>query len=83
MAQVTLKGNAIHTLGNLPTNGEAAPDFKLTKTDLSTASLSDYAGSKIVLNVFPSVDTGTCAQSVRKFNEEVTALKNTKVLCIS
>ena len=83
MAQVTLKGNSIHTLGNLPANGQAAPDFKLTKTDLSEATLADYSGVKTVLNVFPSVDTGTCAQSVRKFNEEVSKLDDTKVLCIS
>ncbi len=83
MAKVTLKGSAIHTLGNLPAIGEKAPNFELTKTDLSSASLSDYSGKKVVLNVFPSVDTGTCAQSVRKFNEEVALLDNTKVLCIS
>ncbi len=83
MAKVTLKGNEIHTVGNLPANGSKAPDFKLTKTDLSSASLSDYSGKKTVLNIFPSIDTDTCAQSVRKFNEEVAKLDNTKVLCIS
>ncbi len=83
MANITLKGSAIHTLGNLPATGEKSPNFELTKTDLSSASLSDYSGKKVVLNVFPSVDTGTCAQSVRKFNEEVALLDNTKVLCIS
>ncbi|WP_149275673.1 thiol peroxidase [Pareuzebyella sediminis] len=83
MATVTLKGNEIHTLGSLPEVGSKAPDFKLTKTDLSTASLSDYSGKKVVLNVFPSVDTGTCAQSVRQFNEEAAELDNTVVLCIS
>lgn len=83
MATVTLKGNAIKTSGELPKIGTKAPDFKLTATDLSSKSLSDFTGNKIVLNIFPSVDTGTCAQSVRQFNQEVSALKNTKVLCIS
>ncbi len=83
MAKVTLKGSQIHTIGSLPAIGDKAPDFELTKTDLSSVSLSDYSGKKIVLNIFPSVDTGTCAQSVRKFNKEVAKLDNTKVLCIS
>jgi len=83
MATVTLKGNAINTSGNLPKVGEKAPDFSLTATDLSTKSLSNYKGNKLVLNIFPSVDTGTCAQSVRTFNREANELENTKVLCIS
>jgi len=83
MATVTLKGNQIHTLGNLPSNGAQAPDFKLIKNDLSEATLNDYKGSKLVLNIFPSVDTGTCAQSVRQFNQEAAELENTKILCIS
>ncbi|MDC6363191.1 MULTISPECIES: thiol peroxidase [Flavobacteriaceae] len=83
MATVTLKGNEIHTLGNLPENGSQAPEFKLTKNDLSPASLSDYSGQKVVLNIFPSIDTGTCAQSVRQFNQEAAELDNTKILCIS
>lgn len=83
MATVTLKGNQIHTLGNLPENGSQAPGFKLVKNDLSTVSLSDYKGQKVVLNIFPSVDTGTCAQSVRQFNQEAAELDNTKILCIS
>ncbi|MBP0905074.1 thiol peroxidase [Mariniflexile gromovii] len=83
MATVTLKGNPIKTSGELPKVGTKAPDFKLTATDLSTKSLSDFAGSKLVLNIFPSVDTGTCAQSVRQFNQEASELENTKVLCIS
>ncbi|MBU2951683.1 thiol peroxidase [Tamlana agarivorans] len=83
MATITLKGNQIHTSGDLPKVGEKAPDFTLTGTDLSTKSLSDFAGSKVVLNIFPSVDTGTCAKSVRTFNKEVSNLENTKVLCIS
>lgn len=83
MAEITLKGNAINTIGNLPKVGEAAPDFKLVKSDLSKASLSDFAGTRLVLNIFPSIDTGTCATSVRKFNEKASSLENTKVLCIS
>jgi len=83
MATVTLKGNTIHTLGTLPEKGTKAPDFTLTKNDLSTASLSDFKGSTIVLNIFPSVDTGTCAQSVRNFNKKAAALDNAVVLCIS
>ena len=83
MATITLGGNAINTTGNLPQVGTQAIDFKLTKADLSIVSLADFAGSKLVLNIFPSVDTGTCAASVRKFNESASNLENTKVLCIS
>ncbi|MFD2540780.1 thiol peroxidase [Lacinutrix gracilariae] len=83
MATVTLKGNPINTSGELPKVGSKAPDFSLTTTDLGTKSLSDFAGSKVVLNIFPSIDTGTCAQSVRTFNEKASSLENTKVLCIS
>ncbi len=83
MATVTLKGNKIHTLGNLPAIGGSAPDFKLTMTDLSSSSLSEYEGRKLVLNIFPSIDTGTCAASVRQFNKEAAELENTIVLCIS
>jgi len=83
MATVTLKGNEIKTSGELPQVGSKAPDFTLTATDLSSKSLSDFSGSKVVLNIFPSVDTGTCAQSVRTFNKEASELENTKVLCIS
>ncbi len=83
MATVTLKGNAIKTSGELPKVGTKAPDFNLTANDLSTKKLSDFAGSKVVLNIFPSIDTGTCAQSVRQFNKKASEMKNTKVLCIS
>lgn len=83
MATVTLKGNKINTSGTLPEVGVKAPDFTLTATDLSSKSLSDFLGNKVVLNIFPSVDTGTCAQSVRAFNKEASGLENTKVLCIS
>jgi thioredoxin-dependent peroxiredoxin len=83
MASITLGGNPIHTSGNLPIVGSKSPDFELIKTDLSVAKLSDYKGSRVVLNIFPSIDTGTCATSVRKFNESASKLVNTKVLCIS
>lgn len=83
MANITLGGNPVSTSGELPQIGSKAPDFTLVKTDLSTVSLSDFKGSKVVLNIFPSVDTGTCAASVRKFNEKAGNLDNTKVLCIS
>lgn len=83
MAQITLKGNSIQTIGELPGKGTKAPDFELTKNDLSKVSLKDFAGQRLVLNIFPSLDTGTCAASVRRFNKEAAALANTKVLCIS
>lgn len=83
MATITLGGNPIHTSGELPKVGSKAPDFQLVKTDLSVASLADFAGSKLVLNIFPSIDTGVCATSVRTFNQKASTLENTKVLCIS
>ncbi len=83
MATITLKGNPIHTVGELPAVGSQAPDFKLTKTDLSDASLADFNGKRVVLNIFPSLDTDVCATSVRKFNAEAEKLDNTVVLCIS
>jgi thiol peroxidase len=83
MASITLGGNPIHTSGELPKIGSKLADFKLVKNDLSIASLADFVGSKLVLNIFPSIDTGTCATSVRKFNESASKLENTKVLCIS
>ena len=83
MASITLGGNPINTSGELPKVGSKLADFKLVKNDLSIASLADFTGTKLVLNIFPSIDTGTCATSVRKFNESASLLKNTKVLCIS
>lgn len=83
MANIKLGGNPIHTVGTLPTVGSKAIDFKLVKTDLGEVSLSDYQGSKLILNIFPSIDTGVCATSVRTFNEKAAAMKQTKVLCIS
>jgi len=83
MASITLGGNPVHTNGELPKTGTKAPDFKLVKTDLSTATLADFSGNQLVLNIFPSIDTSTCATSVRVFNQKASALKNTTVLCIS
>lgn len=83
MTAITLGGNPIKTSGELPKIGEKAPNFSLIKTDLSASSLAEYAGSKVVLNIFPSIDTGTCAASVRAFNAKASELENTKVICIS
>ena len=83
MAQTKLKGNANNTCGDLPKQGSEAPDFVLTANDLSDHKLSDYKGHKVVLNIFPSIDTGVCAMSVRKFNAEAANLDDTVVLCIS
>lgn len=83
MAQITLKGNTINTVGELPKKGEEANDFTLVKTDLSRVSLADFKAKNLVLNIFPSLDTGTCAASVRRFNEEAAGLDDTEVLCIS
>lgn len=83
MATVTLRGNPIHTSGELPAVGGAAPDFRLRTTALGVSTLADYAGKKVVLNIFPSVDTPTCATSVRQFNARAAGLDNTVVLCVS
>jgi len=83
MATITLGGNPTHTNGELPKVGSTAPDFKLAATDLSQISLEDYKGKRIVMNIFPSVDTGICAASVRHFNKDAAALEDTAVLCIS
>ena len=83
MAQVTFKGNPVHTAGDLPKAGSKAPDFKIAKTDLSDVSLKDFNGKKVVLNIFPSIDTPVCQASTRKFNEELSKLQNTVVLCVS
>jgi len=83
MAQITLEGNPIETVGQLPAIGSPAPSFTLTKTDLSDCRLSDFSGRNVVLNIFPSLDTSVCAASVRRFNAEASRLDNTVVLCIS
>ena len=83
MANITLGGNPAETIGTLPAVGTTAPNFNLIASDFSAKSLSDYDGSRKILNIFPSIDTGVCAASVRKFNESAAGLDNTKVLCIS
>ncbi len=83
MSKITLKGNPINTIGELPKVGETAKDFNLVKSDLSRVTLADFKGQQLVLNIFPSLDTGTCAASVRYFNKAAGELHNTKVLCIS
>jgi thiol peroxidase len=82
MATVTLKGQPFKTAGELPMVGSKAPGFTLTKQDLSDLSLADLSG-RVVLNIFPSVDTPTCAASVRQFNSKAAALANTTVVCVS
>ena len=81
--QVTLKGNPVHTNGSLPEQGTQAPTFELVGADLSTIGSADYAGKRVVLNIFPSIDTPTCQASVRQFNTRAASLDNTAVLCVS
>ena len=83
MAKISLKGTDVTTSGNIPQKGEKVPDFKLVATDLQEVNLENYTGKKKVLNIFPSVDTPTCAQSVRSFTEKATAHENTIILHIS
>ena len=83
MAETALGGNPVHTVGDLPTVGAPSPSFTLTKGDLSEVGAADYAGRRVILNIFPSIDTPTCATSVRKFNEYASGLDNTVVLCVS
>ncbi|HZR38208.1 MAG TPA: thiol peroxidase [Nevskia sp.] len=83
MATITLRGNPIHTCGELPRRGSESTGFRLVDANLKDATLHDYAGKRKGLNIFPSIDTPTCAMSVRKFNEKAAALKDTVVLCIS
>lgn len=83
MAQITLKGAPLQTAGELPSVGSAAPDFTLTGVDLAPVKKQDFAGKNVVLNIFPSVDTGVCATSVRKFHERAASMPNTVVVCVS
>lgn len=83
MATITLGGNPVQTSGNLPKIGSKLADFKLVAVDLSTKTLSDFKGHNLILNIFPSVNTGICSASVRAFNKSASELENTKVLCIS
>jgi thiol peroxidase len=83
MAKITLKGSPLSTSGELPKTGAPAPDFTLVNTALGSVGKKDFAGKKIVLNIFPSIDTPTCATSVRTFNKKAAELANTVVLCVS
>lgn len=83
MAKITLAGNPINTIGELPKKGEIAKDFTLVASDLSEKTLQDFIGKRLVLNLFPSIDTGICAASARKFNQEASSLNNTIVINIS
>ena len=83
MTKVTLQGNEFETVGALPELGTDAAAFNLVKADLSELSLAELKGKKIILNIFPSIDTGTCATSVRTFNEKAASLDNTLVVCVS
>ncbi len=83
MSEITFKGNPIQTSGTLPAVGEKAKDFTLIKNDLSPVSLADFKGKKLILNIFPSIDTGVCAASVRAFNQKAGSLENTVVVCVS
>ncbi|MFL1012926.1 thiol peroxidase [Flavisericum labens] len=83
MAKITLDGTPIKTIGELPAIGSHISDFKLVATDLSTKTLANFNGSRLILNIFPSVNTGVCSASIRQFNQEANRLENTKILCIS
>ncbi len=83
MAETAFKGTPVHTVGDLPTVGQQAPDFTITGADLGDIALHDLAGKRVVLNIFPSIDTGVCATSVRRFNELAASLDNTSVVCVS
>lgn len=83
MAKVTLRGNPVNTIGNLPARGTKAPDFRLVKTDLTEVTLASFAGKKIILNISPSLDTSVCATAMRKFNQYAAGRDNTVVLAIT
>ena len=83
METVFFQGNPMHTVGQLPVAGSIAPNFALTGRDLSTIALHDFNGKRLVLNIFPSLDTEVCAASVRRFNQDITKFADTAVLCVS
>lgn len=83
MANTAFRGSPVTTVGELPQVGEAAPDFQLTGADLADVTRTDLSGSRVVLNIFPSIDTGVCAASVRRFNELAASLPDTRVVCVS
>ena len=83
MAKITLGGNETNTVGDLPAVGSDAPDFLLVKRDMNEVSLASYHGQKVILNIYPSIDTGVCAASTKRFNEEASKLDNTRIVCVS
>jgi len=83
MAQITLGGNPVNTIGNLPAVGTKIPEFKLVRTDLSVLTNEDIKGKNVVLSIFPSLGTGTCAAALRQFNIKAASMENTVVVCIS
>ena len=83
MVKITLKGNPVETIGELRQKGSTAPDFNVVKSDLSEITRKDYSGKRLILNIFPGIDTPTCATSVRRFNQEASRLANAAVLCVS
>ena len=83
METIYFKGTPCHTYGNIPAVGTQAPEFTLTSNSLEDIKLTDYKGKRVVLNVFPSLDTAVCAMSVRRFNQEAAKLDNTVVICVS
>jgi thiol peroxidase len=83
MAQITFKGAAVNTLGELPAVGSQAPDFALVNTDLSTVTLADFAGKKVIINIFPSVDTGVCAMQLKTFSKCAAGMDDVVLLFVS
>ena len=83
MAKITLGGTETNTIGDLPAVGSAAPDFTLVSKDMQEKTLASYHGQKVILNIYPSIDTGVCAMSTKKFNQEASKLQNTRIVCIS
>ncbi len=82
MATTTLGGNPVNTVGELPVVGSKAPSFSLVSSDMADVTLAGLAGQRVILNIFPSIDTGVCATSTRKFNELAAGLSNTTVVCV-
>jgi len=83
MAKITLGGNETNTIGDLPAIGSDAPDFLLVSKDMKEMTLASYHGQKVILNIYPSIDTGVCAMSTVKFNQEASKLANTRIVCVS
>ncbi|MEM7299083.1 MAG: thiol peroxidase [Bacteroidota bacterium] len=83
MATITLGGNETQTIGNLPEVGSQAPDFLLVSKEMKDVTLASYHGQKVIMNIYPSIDTGVCAMSTTKFNQEASKLANTRIICIS